>query len=384
MMRLMTAALFALALGGCREGVPPFIPSERVVEGTSYALTFGYGQDADPRWSTNGDTVLYHTTMFGSLPHALGALLSVDRSGGAAVPVFEDIQLMRPMLATPAVSPQGDRIAYFDLMSVDAPDACFRVERDAQGEELLPHCAPLQPLLDSAMLRVRAVGERGPLSLDPAVSVKFDGTDPNHRFRTSGPWYERFQPFQIAYSVEHAMVFRPAWAPDGERIAFSDGLRLHVWRVGDPLATVVPGTEDGVSAAWSPDGEWIAFTHLARVDSITYECACPIGRPPIVAFRTVYTVGTPRVVLVRPDGSERIELGEGEDPAWSPDGEFIYARRGIEIVRMPGTGGAATPIANTTGGRSPAVSPDGAWLAFSRLKPQLIVDYDIWVVSLEQ
>src|SRR5690606_8091848 len=101
----------------------------------------------------------------------------------------------------------------------------------------------------------------------PAIGVRFSGTDPNHRFRTNGPWFEWFFPFQAAYSVEHAMAFRPAWAPDGERIAYSDGLAIRVWRVGEAASTVVPGTTDGVSAAWSPGGDWIAFTHMARVDS---------------------------------------------------------------------------------------------------------------------
>lgn len=384
MSRRTLAALFALAtLTGCREGVPPFTPSAREVNGTSYALTFGYGQDADPRWSPTGDTVLYHTSLFGALPQALGALLSIDRSGGAAVPVLEDVQLPGKLLGTPVLSPSGDRIAYMDLMSVDVPGQCFRVERDEQGEERLPRCVPLQPLLDSAVLRVRVTDERGDVALDPAIGVRFAGTDAGHRFGTIGPWFERFFPFQVAYSVEHAMPFRPTWAPDGERIAFSDGLMIRVWRVGDAASIVIPGTTDGGSAAWSPDGEWIAFTQLARTDSITYECACPAGKSAVTAFRTVYTTAPPMLVLVRPDGSERIVLGEGEDPAWSPDGMFIYARRGNEIVRLPSTGGAATPIANTDRGRSPAVSPDGAWLAFSRLKPQVSVDYDIWVVSLE-
>lgn len=89
-------------------------------------------------------------------------------------------------------------------------------------------------------------------------------------------------------------------------------------------------------------------------------------------------------MLVRPDGSERLELGEGDDPAWSPDGSWVYLRRGDRIVRVARTGGAATAVANTERGRAPAVSPDGSQLAFSRRKPQLTTDYDIWVVPLGQ
>ena len=87
-------------------------------------------------------------------------------------------------------------------------------------------------------------------------------------------------------------------------------------------------------------------------------------------------------MLVRPDGSGRIELGEGADPAWSRDGRFLYVVRNNEIVRVAVDGGAATVIPNTQGARYPAVSPDGLRLAFS--KPQLRSDYDIWVVALSQ
>jgi Tol biopolymer transport system component len=180
------------------------------------------------------------------------------------------------------------------------------------------------------------------------------------------------------------MLFRPSWAPDGQRIAFSDGLSIHVWRIGDTAATVVPGTEDGVSAAWSPDGEWIAFTVMPRTDSTVYECTCTRGQTSIPAYQTVYETGPETIILVRPDGSERIELGAGADPAWSPDGSFLYVRRADAIVRIARADGTATPVANTERGRSPAVSPDGGWLAFSRRKLQQTLDYDIWVVSLSQ
>src|SRR5690606_33983391 len=126
-------------------------------------------------------------------------------------------------------------------------------------------------------------------------------------------------------------------------------------------------TTNGVSAAWSPDGAWIAYVEFARTDSVTYECSCVLGKAPEAASRTVYdSVGT--LVLVRPDGSERVELGAGEDRAWSPDGEWIYARRDDRIVRMPRGGGAATVVPDTDRGRAPAVSPDGSRLAFSRRK----------------
>ncbi|MGH7465919.1 MAG: hypothetical protein ACREK1_12135, partial [Longimicrobiales bacterium] len=46
---VLPAAVACLLLSGCRDGVPPFTPVERITGGPTYALTFGYGQDADPR-----------------------------------------------------------------------------------------------------------------------------------------------------------------------------------------------------------------------------------------------------------------------------------------------------------------------------------------------
>ncbi|HSJ30240.1 MAG TPA: hypothetical protein VK933_02325 [Longimicrobiales bacterium] len=388
MRRLIPAtALLALGMTGCRDGVPPFNPDERVVTGDRYALTFGYGQDADPQWSPSGDTVLYHTTQFGGVPQVSGVVLAVPARGGAAVPVMADLQPPggRP-LVTPAWSPDGERVAYMDLMNVDAPRACSRTERLPDGAEALPSCVSIQPLLDSAVLRVRRIGDQHSIALDPAISVRFPGPDPVQIAAGDGPWYEKFFPFQSRHRTEHALLFRPSWAPDGERIAFSDGLSIRIWNVEAGTVEPVAGTDDGVSVAWSPDGEWLAFTALPREDSVTYQCACPLGPGNTeFAYRTVYGAGPGTLVIIRPDGSERLELGEGEDPAWSPDGSSIYVRRGDGIVRVPRSGGAATEVAGTERGRSPAVSPDGTRLAFSRRKPSnLTLDYDIWVVSTGQ
>lgn len=374
------AALLVLLSAGCREGVAPFTPAERQY-GPSYAVTFGYGQDADPRWTASGDSLMYHTTQFTTVPQVGGVLLRISANGGPAAPIFPDLQSPGTRaLATPALSPDGERVAYMDMMSVDAPRGCILYGGGGVS------CSP-QPLLDSAVMRVRTIGEQGNIQDDPAVPVRFAGTDPGSRMATEGPWYQQLFPFQARHRQEHWMLFRPSWAPDGERIAFSDGLSIHIWQVGAATSTVVPGTAEGVSAAWSPDGEWIAFSELPRTDSIVEQCSCAVGTRTRVAYRTIYDFGPGTLVLVRPDGSERIELGEGEDPAWSPDGAFIYVRRSDNgIYRVAREGGAASFVENTeNGARAPAVSPDGSRLAFSRPKPgQLIQDYDIWIVSLDQ
>jgi Tol biopolymer transport system component len=364
------------AASGCRDGVPPFTPADREIPDDAWALTFGYGQDADPQWLPTGDSLLYHTDRLGTPSAGLGVLARIDARGGIAAVQFAAIHASGRMLATPVYSPAGDRVAYTDVMRVHAPEACGR------SDEMAPTCFDSQPLLDSAALRVRAHDALGPIFTDVSLGIKFAGTSPA---RTSGgPLYiERLFPFQAAHRDGGALLFRPSWSPTGESLAFSDGLSLYTWNVGNAAASPIPGTADGVSAAWSPDGDWIAFTLLQRADSQTFNCMCGTPQMPITAVRTIYDVGERSVVLIRPDGSDRVVIGPGEDPAWSPDGQHLYVRRSDQIVRITRTGSDPIVVPNTTRGRSPAVSPDGRLLAFSRRKPQQIVDWDIWVVRLQ-
>jgi Tol biopolymer transport system component len=87
------------------------------------------------------------------------------------------------------------------------------------------------------------------------------------------------------------------------------------------------------------------------------------------------------ITLIAPDGSNSVELTDGDEPAWSPDGSTLYYSRDAQIYRIPAAGGAPQLVANTLGGRTPAVSPDGRWLAFSRTLSDSIKT-DIWILDL--
>ena len=375
----VAVALVGIFVLACRDGVPPFTPP-----GFDYAerITFGTGEDRDPQWLAGSDTLVYHTNSNGALPGA-GVLLTVPAEGGTALPLFGDVQrTTNRIFATPVVSPNGQRVAFLDFVRIDVAATCAPPTPPAMFD-----CNLTQPVLDSMALRVRDRNAQQPLAADPALGIKLPGVDPSFRDVSSGSYVMQTLPFQQQYRQTGALLLRPSWAPDNQRIVFSNGSALFVWRVGEASATAVAGTADGVSPAWSPNSELIAFTQLVRTDSTEITCACAQpgagpGAPFALHRRTLYTVAAPRVVLVRADGTGRVELGEGADPAWSPDGQSLYVVRNNQIVRIAGTGGAATPIPNTQNARYPAVSRDGRRLAFS--KPQLRSDYDIWVVALPQ
>ena len=114
------------------------------------------------------------------------------------------------------------------------------------------------------------------------------------------------------------------------------------------------------------------------------QCTCSNDRgfPIEVQERTIYQnpLQPGVLTLIRPDGSGKRELGEGEAPAWLPDGSAIVVRRAGALWRMNPDGSGATEIAGTTGGQSAAVSSDGKFIAFARRNSGR--DWDIWTTPL--
>ena len=86
------------------------------------------------------------------------------------------------------------------------------------------------------------------------------------------------------------------------------------------------------------------------------------------------------IVVVPPVGGTPVVLAEGTEPAWGPDGKWIYFSRPDGIWRVRADGGVLSPIEGTSAGTEPAVSPDGTELAFTRRGED--GKGDIWVVPL--
>jgi Tol biopolymer transport system component len=84
--------------------------------------------------------------------------------------------------------------------------------------------------------------------------------------------------------------------------------------------------------------------------------------------------------LIRPDGTGKRELGEGEAPAWLPDNSGLIVNRAQALWRVNADGSGAVRLPNTDGGGSPSVSTDGKYLAYSRLVQG---NTDIWVLRLD-
>jgi Tol biopolymer transport system component len=120
----------------------------------------------------------------------------------------------------------------------------------------------------------------------------------------------------------------PTWSPDGTQLAYSGGTYYDIRVVGadgsnDRPITGSPAYDMG--PAWSPDGSWIAY----HTQADAYPDLGEAGMGPEMEIH-----------LIRPDGSDdhRITDDDIEDsfPAWSPDGRFLmWARHGELVVARP-------------------------------------------------
>ena len=384
--RTFAALPIALTLlaTGCREGVQPFtLPAQAPDDSDPRQLTFGTGNERDPQWSADGDSIYFHATGWYDAPGP-GTLLRISAEGGPAAPLADYAQPQpATFLATPTVPRAGGRLAYLHFARIRTPmsDCALSAGEDPGGSI----CRLGEPVLDSTLLRVRTSTALNPALTDPGISVRYQGLDPAQWAGGQPPYRQRVYPYHLDWRAGESTELRPSWSPDGSRVAFSDGIGLYTWTPPASSAVPVPNTGDGVSPAWSPDGNWIAFTVIERGDSSLADCACA-ANPNLHHLRTWWRVNGYRLVVIRPDGTGRRELGDGRDAAWSPDSKLLYVRRdgtgGEAIYRVPvDQPTAAQQVPGTSGGRMPAVSPDGSRLAFVLREPGT-GDLDLWITSV--
>jgi len=173
---------------------------------------------------------------------------------------------------------------------------------------------------------------------------------------------------------------RPDWFPDGENLLFDtdrmDGLNL--WKKdamgtegSTRLTTAYMPSFDGVV---SPDGSKIAFTGG--------EGSSPSE---LTGGKIYLTQNQATIWLMNTDGAELLQLTEGMNPAWSPDGMTIaFARKvsgrfNIWTMHFDGTG--LTELYGSSGNDiQPCWSPSGSQLVFASDQAG---SWDIWKINTD-
>jgi len=195
----------------------------------------------------------------------------------------------------------------------------------------------------------------------------------------------------------------PRFSPTGDRLAYvaadeAGKTQLFVrWMDSGATAMVSNLVEAPSSLSWSPDGQWLAFTMRvpAGKPSLAEAPAKPEGAEwapdPVIIDSVVYRFdgrgyldpGFDHVFVVSAAGGAARRLTSGDfnhagPLAWMPDGSGIvfaanrsenwqYERNQVDLFRVAVESGAIEQLTDLPGTETaPAVSPDGATIAFER------------------
>ena len=135
----------------------------------------------------------------------------------------------------------------------------------------------------------------------------------------------------------------PAWSPDGTSISYAaaDGvLMLNVNGLDQPPAAVRPGgSRTYANIAWSPDGSTIAY--IGAHDE------------------------APSIYVLDLEANESRWLATGLNPVWSPDGTQLAYHTTFDEQLMTISASGGTPV-EVADGFDADWSPDGEWLVFAR------------------
>ena len=164
---------------------------------------------------------------------------------------------------------------------------------------------------------------------------------------------------------------QPAWSTDGKKLAYvapgginaeGEDLGLDIWTMnadGSEQVDISQKIGDDTQPAWSPNGSAIAFTNDGRADKIK------------------------QLYFIAVDGSNirRVSFDLQEyGPTWSPDGQYIayilaasshkilYLRSKDDNFTKPLAFDKTQIFGRFGDVEQPAYSPDGNWIAYTRLE----------------
>jgi imidazolonepropionase-like amidohydrolase/Tol biopolymer transport system component len=334
-----------------------------IAGGKATKITEGLAFDAQPRFSPDGQTIVFVS----------------DRSGG------DNVWTMRLDFTDTTQITQGNTSMYVSPEWM--PDGEHIVVSRSAG------------LGGAAKLQMYHVKRRSPLPVirGPAP-LKTVGAAPSPDGRyiwfagRTGDWQYNalFPQYQIAFydrergtvtpmSFRYGSAFRPAVSPDGKWLAYGSrddtetGLRLRDLATGDERWLAYPIQRDDIESratldalpgySFTPDSRAIVISYGGEIwrvpvdgsapSKIPFEAAVAADVGPEVKFR--YRVDTTAMVVAR----------QVRHPVASPDGKRVVFTAFDRLWIKDLAGGEARRLTNADIGEYHAIwSPDGLWVAF--------------------
>ena len=276
-------------------------------------LTFLNTGIESPQWTADGQRVVFCLN-----PGVIGErrVFSVSAAGGEP----ERIPFISSDAGTPAIAPQGDKLAYaavfFDsnvwkVALDDGSSMPAPAGSNGQKSQLVVASSriDMQPQFSPDGTRLVYVSDRdGGMALWMSAT---DGSNPVRLISADG-------------------AGSPKWSPDGNFIVFdsliSGRRQIYVVSVngGAPIRITNSDAENAVGS-WSNDGKWIYFTSNRRGESQIWKSHFQDPSSPL-----------------------QVTVNGGSFAQESPDGEYLYYQKPPDpkpqIWRMPAAGGKEEPV----------------------------------------
>jgi Tol biopolymer transport system component len=315
-------------------------------------ITSSPDDEFGPNWSPDGATLVF-VTGTGIVGHSIESL---DLATGKQHTLIA-IKPEEGRLEAPSFSPDGTKLAYVKFsgagMFVDGAHLVVATANGAHtlytGKAVDTFPFPAVWLSNSELLYT---GDGKILNTDLTAAtetpISFTAAIP-----TSRPKYI-YKHYDFDSTISHPVkgIYAPALSPDGKHVAFVALNQLYVMPIGGKPVALTHDTFYKQGPAWSPDGKTLAY--ISDRDGIENIYLHDISAADDSADRRA-----------APSSSAQIM------PAWSPDGKWIAFQDQTMATNLADvTTGKITPLDPTTffPGRA-AFAPNGKTLAIATIKP---------------